>query len=124
MNNCYADDLFIYKKMSSIRLFYQFFMCSSWVGLFTLVAVINAFWIGALFICHFYQVLYYITNRAYHELTIILILNAFFKKLIILGLTTNERINIKRYKHFYDKNGKYQNPFKYVQQISGGFCLN
>ncbi len=28
-------------------------------------------------------------------------------------MTTNERMNFYKYKHFQDKNGDYYNPFKY-----------
>ena len=33
-------------------------------------------------------------------------------KSIFLALTTNERLNLERYKFFYDKDGKYHNPYK------------
>lgn len=73
--------------MSAVRLCYQFMMCLPWVSFFTLVAGTILFWMGALFVAHFYQA-------------------------VFAALTTNERMNMHKYKHFYDKNGKYVNPFK------------
>ena len=34
-------------------------------------------------------------------------------KAVFLSMTTNERMNFYKYKHFQDKNGDYRNPFKY-----------
>ena len=31
--------------------------------------------------------------------------------MISVNLTTNERINLRRYKYLYDENGMYKNPY-------------
>jgi hypothetical protein len=73
--------------MSQLRQAYQFIVCSPWVGFFNLIAIMNIIWISALCVCHVYQA-------------------------VFLALTTNERINLSRYKHFYSKDGSYHNPFR------------
>jgi palmitoyltransferase len=86
---CYATDIVVFKKMSEIKLVYQFMMCSPWVSFFTLVAGTILFWMFALFVCHFYQA-------------------------VFVSLTTNERMNMHRYKHFFEsKTGKFANPFNF-----------
>lgn len=86
---CYQTDLGTYTdQISSFRLFIQFLSCSSWVGFFTIIACLNTFWISCLCVCHIYQS-------------------------VFIALTTNERLNLERYKHFFDKNGKYHNPFNF-----------
>lgn len=87
-NKCYMNDATMYPNMTSFRLFLQFFNCSPWIGFFTIVAVLNTFWISCLCLCHIYQS-------------------------IFVALTTNERLNVDRYKHFFDENGKYRNPFNF-----------
>ena len=87
-DTCYQSDILAFGvDMSAFTLFKQFMSCSAWVSFFTVVAGFNLFWITCLCICHIYQT-------------------------VFIGLTTNERLNLERYKHFYDKNGKYRNPFQ------------
>ena len=49
-----------------------------------------------------------------------LIIKLFISKLLYLGLTTNEKINIEKYKYFKDEDGKFVNPYRYV--INRCFC--
>ncbi|RDD38970.1 Palmitoyltransferase ZDHHC17 [Trichoplax sp. H2] len=69
------------------------FKCSPWAFWLELNSWFHCCWIGMLFVCQFYQ-------------------------MIILGMTTNERMNSYRYKHFY-KNGKIASPFS--RGIIGNF---
>jgi hypothetical protein len=73
-------------QLGYFKLMYSFCMCNSWVAFFSLVAVINVLWIGALGFSHLYQV--------------------------AIAMTTNERMNYQRYRHFGTKNGKFFNPFE------------
>jgi palmitoyltransferase len=83
---CYAADLIEDPHMGVFKLAYQFAVCNSWVFVFTIVAVVNVLWIGALGASHLFQV--------------------------AVSMTTNERMNYHRYKHFNGRNGKFYNPFE------------
>lgn len=102
--HCYTTDIAMYPEMTSFRLFIQFLQCSPWVGMFTIIAFFNSFWISCLAICHIYQS-------------------------VFIALTTNERMNITRYKHFEDSEGRYRNPFNFgvlqncVDMMDTSFCF-
>jgi palmitoyltransferase ZDHHC13/17 len=84
---CYQDDIIKYPHMTTLRGFMLFCSCKPWIAFFTIIAAFVLFWTGTLFICHIYQA-------------------------IFQSLTTNERLNFRRYKHFFDKNDNFRNPFK------------
>jgi hypothetical protein len=83
----------------------QSFLCTPWVTFFALIAAFNTFWISCLFICHIYQVLNFFKLFKYKCLFI-------FFQAVFAAMTTNERMNGYRYKHFTDEKGRFQNPFK------------
>jgi hypothetical protein len=87
MHASYPHDISKYPDLSTFGMFYQFMMNWSWAFFFTCISLFNVIWISALFFAHFYQT-------------------------ICINLTTNERLNMKRYKHFYDSNGQFKNPYK------------
>lgn len=112
MNTCYVEGG---NEMTQFQLAFDFLSCSPWVGFFTIVAFINIIWISALCVCHIYQVtIKYIFGFFFQFYIIEYLTNNQnnISKAVFLSLTTNERMNVKRYKHFYDKSGKYNNPFK------------
>jgi len=68
--------------------------CAPWVSLGFCMASFHTMWVGALLVCNLYQVLW-------------------------LGMTTNERMNAGRYRHFQDRElGGIKSPF------SWGFTRN
>ncbi len=81
-------------------------MCTPWVTFFVIIAGLVLFWLSCLFICHIYQVRFFIclffTKSS----------NNFIFKAVFIALTTNERMNMFRYKHFADEKGNFINPFK------------
>lgn len=87
-DTCYPADLSTYPKMSYFRQIIQFFKCSTWVSYFTVIALFNIIWIASLCVCHVYQAIY-------------------------ANMTTNERLNFKRYKYFKDSDGNFRNPFNF-----------
>ncbi|CAF0707847.1 unnamed protein product [Brachionus calyciflorus] len=87
-DTCYSSDLVEYPTMSSMRKTVQFFKCNTWVSYFSAIALFNLLWISALCVCHIYQAIY-------------------------ANITTNERLNFKRYKYFSDSNGNFTNPFNF-----------
>lgn len=87
--------------LTTFQIIQQVFLCSPWVTFFTIIAGFNMFWISCLFFCHIYQA-------------------------VFAALTTNERMNLYRYKHFFDENGKFQNPFNFgiLQNFADVFEIN
>uniref|UniRef100_A0A7M5V2J9 Palmitoyltransferase n=1 Tax=Clytia hemisphaerica TaxID=252671 RepID=A0A7M5V2J9_9CNID len=74
------------------------FSCAPWVSWGFCMASFHSLWVGALLSCNLYQVFW-------------------------LGMTTNERMNAPRYKHFQSNNGKIKSPFNngVIQNIADFF---
>ncbi|XP_071954906.1 palmitoyltransferase ZDHHC17-like [Antedon mediterranea] len=64
----------------------QLMSCSPWVFWISLNSLVHIMWVGLLLVCQLFQISY-------------------------LAVTTNERMNQRRYKHFKDKDGNPINPF-------------
>ncbi|XP_033121376.1 palmitoyltransferase ZDHHC17-like [Anneissia japonica] len=64
----------------------QLMSCSPWVFWISLNTFAHILWVGLLLVCQLFQIVY-------------------------LALTTNERMNQRRYKHLKDKDGKAFSPF-------------
>lgn len=89
---CFCNE---YKNATEQRSnFVCYFRCNSWVTWGAINAFAHIFWVGTLLGCQLYQI-------------------------SILGMTTNERMNLYRYKHFHDtRTGTIRSPF------SRGPCQN
>ncbi|XP_035674442.1 palmitoyltransferase ZDHHC17-like [Branchiostoma floridae] len=74
--------------------------CSPWVMWIFLNALLHFTWVGILLVCQAYQIFW-------------------------VAMTTNERMNCKRYKHFLSSNGDIRSPFNFgvIQNISDFFNL-
>lgn len=107
---CYVSD----ESRSSLRTIVQtIFTCSPWVTIFTVPVIFLFGYIIILSVRIFYQV--YTTKFSLKLLkrwTKILITNKNIWKVFYLGLTMNEKKNLKRYKHFLDDKGKLHNPYR------------
>lgn len=83
--------------------------CDGWLAWIGANALLHFIWVGTLFCCQMYQV----QNKT-HTLFLII----FFLQIAWLGMTTNERMNAGRYKHFNQPGSKNRSPF------DRGFCQN
>ncbi|XP_006817985.1 palmitoyltransferase ZDHHC17-like [Saccoglossus kowalevskii] len=77
---------------------FQVMKCSPWVFWTSVNALVHVVWVGLLFICQMYQI-------------------------SALGMSTNERMNQTRYKHFRHEKGRIRSPFNngYIRNIVNFF---
>jgi len=65
------------------------FTCAPWVSWGFVMATAHSIWVTTLLVCNLYQIVY-------------------------IGMTTNERMNAPRYRHFQDQSGGIKSPFSYT----------
>lgn len=97
--------------------------CDGWVSFVAANSVVHAIWVTALLSCQLYQVRKSPHRRAYSFLKSNLI---YVFQVVILGMTTNERLNASRYKHFHraSKTSSWFKQSKYSSPFDRGICQN
>ncbi|KAI8512941.1 Palmitoyltransferase zdhhc17 [Branchiostoma belcheri] len=92
--------------------------CSPWVMWIFLNALLHFTWVGILLVCQVYQV-YQVNLTCY----VSPVQHLQVYQIFWVAMTTNERMNCKRYKHFLSSSGDIRSPFNFgvIQNISDFF---
>lgn len=104
---------FNYEQDGLISTIAAMMTCCPWVFYIGCHAIFHFFWVGTLLACQLYQVSsrWRPSDVSAYELMV----NSPCWQIIYLGMTTNERLNLNRYKNFHtDKPGVYRSPYRSV----------